>query len=123
MTRKFGKIVSYVFALVSIVVGVIFFFFDWKIGNVIGFVFIATGIFNIINITIFHPIDPDDERTRLIREKSGLLSYIILQFFILLMLFLALGNMIKDLVTSLAILLIFSILLFPLILIYINKKM
>lgn len=96
MTRKFGKIVSYVFALVSIVVGVIFFFFDWKIGNVFGLVFIATGIFNIINITIFHPIDPDDERTRLIREKSGLLSYIILQFFILLMLFLALGTMIKD---------------------------
>lgn len=123
MTRKFGKIVSYVFALVSIVVGVIFLFFDWKIGNVIGIVFIATGIFNIINITIFHPIDPDDERTRLIREKSGLFSYIILQFFILLMLFLALGNMIKDLVTSLAILLICSILLFPLMLIYINKKM
>lgn len=123
MTRKFGKIVSYVFALVSIVVGVTLFFFDWRIGNIIGFVFIAIGIFDIIKITIFHPVDPDDERTRLIREKSGLISYIILQFFILLMIFLALGNILKDLVTSLAILLIFSILLFPLMLIYINKKM
>lgn len=50
---------------------------------------------HIIKITIFHPVEPDD---------------------------VALGNIIKDLVIALSILLIFPILSFPLILIYKQKN-
>lgn len=125
MTKRFGKKFSFFSALGLLILGLFFLIVqgDDLISKILGAVFIATSIFNFITDFVINPSEPFDERVVLLRRRSGLISYIFIQLIIVLLLFLALGGIVTNVITVLLFLTISTTLVYPLILFYLSKRM
>lgn len=88
----------------------------------LGIILVLAGVTSRITGTVFSPTEPYDERQGTIKIRSGHIAYIVSIGYLFLILILVNLSIIKDIQFALLLALGGQVLFFPLILLYVNRK-
>ncbi|MEW8976386.1 MAG: hypothetical protein AB2741_09435 [Exiguobacterium sp.] len=89
----------------------------------LGIILILAGVTSRITGTVFSPTEPYDERQGTIKIRSGHIAYLVSIGYLFLILILVNLSILQDIQFALLLALGGQVLFFPLILLYVNRKM